>query len=375
MSAPKSADGRTPAEPHPRPLDVCRALLEALDATEGRRRRRKRNTGADAIGIGMKRALLEGAIRDDPDPAEFEGWLLERCFEQGPGEGAWRAMALEIFGEWRMAAAAPSFAEWLRAGAPSDDKPGAGRPERPNRAEGPARLPVFPGFAPVLAALALVGAACEGGIEADVDDVPEIEVEEASTEARQQGGVVAEVLGPLLAGPGPDSTVYDPPLPLARPAGATSWPPPTGTHGDAAARGIRPDTAPVMPDTVGAESGRNNRPISRSGPGRIPSGGVGFVVSDQGLVSQQSRRSAGVLRPSSPDLCRSSSGQIGEMTIPRWTRSPPRATRHSGTSATSGDLGVPATDARRHGIGTESGECRPAPGGFGLRSAVAGSAS
>lgn len=243
MSAPKSADGRTPAEPHPRPLDVCRALLEALDATEGRRRRRKRNTGADAIGIGMKRALLEGAIRDDPDPAEFEGWLLERCFEQGPGEGAWRAMALEIFGEWRMAAAAPSFAEWLRAGAPSDDKPGAGRPERPDRGEGPSRLPVFPGFAPALAALALIGAACEGGIEADVDDVPEIEVQEASDEARQQGGMVAEVLGPLLAGPGPDSTIYDPPLPLARPAGATSWPPPTGTHGDAAARGIRPDTA------------------------------------------------------------------------------------------------------------------------------------
>lgn len=202
----------------PRPVDVCRALLDALDATEGRRRRRKRNTRADAIGIGMKRHLLERALRDDPDPEEFEGWLLERCFENGPGEGAWRAMALDIFQEWRMAEAAPSFRAWLEAGAPSDDKPGPAR-------DG---LPVLA----LLLGLAL--AACGGGIDPDAEDVPAIDVVDLTLEERQRAGMRAAVLDPLRAAGTQDSTIYDPPVDLARPADAERWPPPTGTHGDEA---------------------------------------------------------------------------------------------------------------------------------------------
>src|SRR4051812_17858389 len=60
-----------------RPSHVCRALLSALDAADGRRRKRKRDQTADAIGLALKRTLLERAVADDPEPAAFEQWLLE----------------------------------------------------------------------------------------------------------------------------------------------------------------------------------------------------------------------------------------------------------------------------------------------------------
>jgi hypothetical protein len=106
-----------------RPRDVCAGLLAALDASEGRRKKRKRDTTADAIGLGIKRALLEAAVDEDPEPERFEAWLLERCLD-APREasvGGTRAMALEVLAEWRLAVAAPTFVDWLARGAPSDD--------------------------------------------------------------------------------------------------------------------------------------------------------------------------------------------------------------------------------------------------------------
>ena len=41
-----------------RPGEFSRLLLRALDAAEGRRKRRKRDTTPDAIGLGIKRELL-----------------------------------------------------------------------------------------------------------------------------------------------------------------------------------------------------------------------------------------------------------------------------------------------------------------------------
>ncbi|HWC75391.1 MAG TPA: hypothetical protein VG454_15765 [Gemmatimonadales bacterium] len=105
----------------PRPAQVCRELLNALDASEGRRKRRKRDTTPDAIGLAVKRDLLERAIAADPEPAAFEMWLLEQCAGAGGAEGGVRAMALSIFDEWRLALEADSFRDWLAQGAPSDD--------------------------------------------------------------------------------------------------------------------------------------------------------------------------------------------------------------------------------------------------------------
>lgn len=114
-----------------RPAAVCRELLAALEASEGRRRRRKRDTTPDAIGLGIKRALLEDAVVSDPEPAAFEGWLLERCLAAGGEAGATRAMALEVLAEWHLAASLPEFGDWLERGAPSDDVHGA-VPDRPD---------------------------------------------------------------------------------------------------------------------------------------------------------------------------------------------------------------------------------------------------
>jgi hypothetical protein len=106
-----------------RPAAVCAALLAALDASEGRSRRRKRDQTPDRIGLAIKRDLLARAVRDDPEPATFEGWLLERCLaaEGGPSVGAVRAIVLDVLQEWQLAGASRPFEQWLEGGAPSDD--------------------------------------------------------------------------------------------------------------------------------------------------------------------------------------------------------------------------------------------------------------
>jgi hypothetical protein len=118
------------SSPPLRPAHVCRQLLAALDASDGRRRRRKRDTTPDAIGMAVKRRLLEETVRDDPEPDAYEGWLLEHCVALGgPGRehtapvpsGPIRAMALDVLEEWRLAQASEVFRGWLERGAPSDD--------------------------------------------------------------------------------------------------------------------------------------------------------------------------------------------------------------------------------------------------------------
>ena len=109
----------------PRPAVVCRQLLQAIEASEGRRKRRKRDTTPDALGMEVKRELLEAAIADDPDPEAFEAWLFARVQAAGAMAGATRAMALQLREEWQFALASAGFRGWLAAGAPSDDtRPG-----------------------------------------------------------------------------------------------------------------------------------------------------------------------------------------------------------------------------------------------------------
>ena len=65
------------------PSQLCRGLLGALDGSEGRRRRRARNTTPDAIGMAIERELLEAAVRESPDASDFEQWLMARCLAEG----------------------------------------------------------------------------------------------------------------------------------------------------------------------------------------------------------------------------------------------------------------------------------------------------
>jgi hypothetical protein len=109
----------------PRPAEVCEQLLQASDASEGRRKRRKRDTTPDSLGMEVKRALLEAVVVDDPDPDVFEAWLFARVQASGTLAGATRAMALQVWDEWQFALASAGFRAWLAAGAPSDDsRPG-----------------------------------------------------------------------------------------------------------------------------------------------------------------------------------------------------------------------------------------------------------
>jgi hypothetical protein len=105
-----------------RPAEFCRELLIALEASEGRRRRRKRNTSADSIGLAIKRDLLEAAVAADPDPDTFEAWLLEETLRAGMGSGGIRAMAISIWDEWKLVIAGSGYRAWLASGAPSDDR-------------------------------------------------------------------------------------------------------------------------------------------------------------------------------------------------------------------------------------------------------------
>lgn len=112
-----------------RPADVCRALLAALAASEGRRKKRKRDQTPDAIGLAVKREILERVVEEDPDPEMFEGWLLGYA-ERSAGRhsrGAVAAMARAVLDEWRLAHSMGDFKAWLDRGAPSDDADTASR--------------------------------------------------------------------------------------------------------------------------------------------------------------------------------------------------------------------------------------------------------
>jgi len=102
-----------------RPAQLCRALLAALEASEGRRRKRKRDQTPDAIGLTIKRELLLRAVQENPNPEAFEEWLLHCALACAPqSSGAVSAMARTIFDEWSLAHSMNEFKIWLDSGAP-----------------------------------------------------------------------------------------------------------------------------------------------------------------------------------------------------------------------------------------------------------------
>jgi hypothetical protein len=84
---------------------------------------RKRDQTPDAIGLAVKRQLLDRVIAEDPDSADLEEWLLRYAHrhEGGTFGGAVSAMARAVLDEWRLAHTMQDFAAWLELGAPSDD--------------------------------------------------------------------------------------------------------------------------------------------------------------------------------------------------------------------------------------------------------------
>ncbi len=120
MAGQRAADSPVPPADVLRPGEFSRLALPTLVASEGRRKRRKRDTTPDAIGLGIKRELLERAAEGDPEPEVFESWLVAQTL-RGPAGGPVRALAAEIFSEYQFAASVPDFSRWLAEGAPSAD--------------------------------------------------------------------------------------------------------------------------------------------------------------------------------------------------------------------------------------------------------------
>ena len=106
-----------------RPAQICQALLAALEAADGQRKRRKRDQTPDAIGLAVKRDLLERAVEADPEPEGFEAWLLNYSQSCVAAElsGPAAAMARSVFDEWQLAHSLKEFNLWLYQGAPSAD--------------------------------------------------------------------------------------------------------------------------------------------------------------------------------------------------------------------------------------------------------------
>ena len=106
-----------------RPAQVCKTLLAALQGAEGQRRKRKRDQTPDAIGLAVKRALLERVVEDDPEPEAFEKWLLNYPLTCNAPDlaGSASAMARAVFEEWRLAHSLGEFRVSLDRGAPSED--------------------------------------------------------------------------------------------------------------------------------------------------------------------------------------------------------------------------------------------------------------
>ena len=98
------------------------------------RRKRKRDQTPDGIGLSIKRALLERAVQEDPDPEAFEQWLLDYPVKYATLEstGAVAALARAVLEEWRLAHSLKEFRVWLEQGAPSDDAKDEKPRERPS---------------------------------------------------------------------------------------------------------------------------------------------------------------------------------------------------------------------------------------------------
>jgi hypothetical protein len=106
-----------------RPAAVCELLLTSIEVAEGRRKRRARNTTPDNIGLNLKLELLQQCIEDDPDPDQFEAWLLQAALKPGQASGPIRAVCSDILFEWQTALTDPDYRDWLLAGPEGEEPP------------------------------------------------------------------------------------------------------------------------------------------------------------------------------------------------------------------------------------------------------------
>ena len=106
-----------------RPAQMCELLLTSIEVAEGRRKRRPRNTTPDNIGLQLKLDLLQACITADPEPADFEAWLLEQAVAGREAPGPVRAVCSDIMFEWQTALGDPYYRDWLLSGPEDTEDP------------------------------------------------------------------------------------------------------------------------------------------------------------------------------------------------------------------------------------------------------------
>ncbi len=102
------------------PAEFSQQALQAMEASEGRSKKRHRDQTPDRLGMELKRDLLRRVTAEQPTGEDFEAWLLRQVWTASAG-GPVRAMAAEILDEYRFACLDPGFQAWLAQGAPSAD--------------------------------------------------------------------------------------------------------------------------------------------------------------------------------------------------------------------------------------------------------------
>src|SRR5262245_38834181 len=95
-----------------RPRDFALLLLTSGDLMP---RDRLRNQTADAIGLELKRRLLQALADLDPEPAKLEETLASLIDELGPPTGPVRALAVSFREEWQALPANPEWIEHLQS--------------------------------------------------------------------------------------------------------------------------------------------------------------------------------------------------------------------------------------------------------------------
>lgn len=99
-----------------RPAEFAQLAHASIAASESRRRRRQRDTEPDRVGLEMKLDLLAAIEAADPDPEEFERFLLEYALQPGRPSGPVRGVCSDLWLEWETVVSTPAYADWLRAG-------------------------------------------------------------------------------------------------------------------------------------------------------------------------------------------------------------------------------------------------------------------
>jgi hypothetical protein len=106
-----------------RPRELALLLL---GSDELRPRPRMRSQQPDALGLALKRRLLERLVELDPEPANLDAALAHLIDELGPPPGPIRALAIGFRDDWQGLPCNPEWLQHLREQASEDPERGDG---------------------------------------------------------------------------------------------------------------------------------------------------------------------------------------------------------------------------------------------------------